>query len=222
MKLIVTGATGLVGAEVLREAILNPEITEIAALTRKPLTVKHAKIKEIVHADFLKYDSLTSLFSEYDACAWCLGVSQSQVTAEAYETITYGYAVTAAKAMLTVNPSIKFLFVSGGGADSSEKSKTLFARVKGKTENALKNMPFKNLVIVRPGGIKPINKNPDSPLAYKLFIPLFPILELVYPSGVISSVQLAKTILNLLKTGTNKPILENPDLKAIAKTLQAA
>jgi uncharacterized protein YbjT (DUF2867 family) len=219
MKIIVTGGTGLVGAEVLREAILNPEITEVTALVRKPLRVKHPKIREVIHKDFLNYDSLTTVFKEYDAFAWCLGVSQSQVTPEMYETITYSYAVEAAKAMLAANPSMTFLFVSGGGADSSEKSKTLFARVKGKTENALRKMAIRKLVIVRPGGIRPINKNPDAPLAYKLFTPIFPIMEFFYPSGVINSVQLARTILNLLKTGSGKPILENPDLKAIAKNL---
>src|SRR5436190_24183802 len=106
MKIIVTGATGLVGAEVIRQAILDNGITEINAIARKPLELNHQKLKTIIHKDFLDYSSLTELFKSCDACLWCLGISQSQVSKEEYHTITYSYAVEAAKAMLNANPSI--------------------------------------------------------------------------------------------------------------------
>ena len=134
---------------------------------------------------------------------------------EEYQTITYDYTLAAANAMLSVNPSIAFLFVSGEGADSTEKSRTLFARVKGKTENALQRLPFRKLVIARPGGIKPIHRNENAPWASKLFIPLFPIFELLSPQMVISSVQLAKVLLYLAKHGADKTILRNIDLKKV-------
>ena len=124
---------------------------------------------------------------------------------EEYHTITYDYTMEAAKAMLQANPSIAFVFVSGGGADSTEKSRTLFARVKGKTENALLRLPFKKLYMARPAGIKPIHQNRNAPLTNKIFIPLFPIFELLMPNLVISSVQLAKVLLHMAKHGATKP-----------------
>jgi uncharacterized protein YbjT (DUF2867 family) len=217
MKIIVTGATGLVGAEVIRQAIQDRNVTGITALSRKPIDIVDQKLTTIIHNDFLDYSSLSELFKKADACIWCLGVSQSQVSKEQYHTITYDYAIKAANAMLYTNPQIRFVFVSGGGADSTEQSKTLFARVKGKTENALKKLPFKSLVIARPGGIKPVNPNPNAPFIYKLMYPLFPIVEWIAPSTVISSVDLAKALLHLARTGSETTILENVALKAIGK-----
>jgi uncharacterized protein YbjT (DUF2867 family) len=216
MKIIVTGATGLVGAEVIRQAMNDPRITEIIALTRKATSLSHPKLRTVIHSDFLDYSLLSDIFRNADACIWCLGISQSQVTKEQYHTITYDYTIKAANAMLYANPAINFIFVSGAGADSSEKSRTLFARVKGKTENALQKLPFKKLVIARPGGIKPIHKNPNTSLFNKLAIPLFPLMELIMPSMVISSVDLAKALLNLAEAGSEKVVLENPALKALA------
>ena len=144
MKIIVTGATGLVGAEVLRQAILDETIEEITAIVRRPLTLQHPKIKTIIHQNFLDYSTLSDVFKQHDAFLWCLGISQSQVSKEEYQTITYEYTIEAAKTVLNVNPEMTFLFLSGMGADSTEKSKTLFAQVKGKTENGLLKMSFKN------------------------------------------------------------------------------
>lgn len=219
MKILVTGATGLLGAEVIRQAINDTTITEIIALTRNPVDIQHPKLKTIIHKDFLKYDDLSEVLKEVDACLWCLGISQSQVSKEQYHVITHDYTLAAASAMLHANPEITFLFVSGNGADPTEKSRTLFARVKGKTENTLQRLPFKRLFVVRPGAIKPINKNPRTSLLNKLATPLFPIMELFIPSLVISSVDLAKTLLYIVKHGSPTLISENPALKQIAKNL---
>jgi uncharacterized protein YbjT (DUF2867 family) len=219
MKIIVTGATGLVGAEVLRQAILDNEIESVTAIVRKSINIHHPKITTIIHQNFLDYSNLSEVFKNNDACLWCLGISQSQVSKEEYQVITYNYAIEGAKAMMNANPEITFLFLSGMGADSSEKSKTIFARVKGKTENALLKMPFKKLFIVRPGGIKPIHKNPNTALSNKIMIPFFPILEWLYPAMVISSVQLAKALLHIAKHGSEKQLMENVFLKDIAKNL---
>jgi len=217
MKIIITGATGMVGAEVVRQAILDTAIQEITAIVRKPLDVQHPKLKTVVHQDFLDYTSLAGVFKENNACLWCLGISQSQVSKEEYHTITYEYAMAAAKAMLQANPSISFVFLSGMGADSTEKSKTTFARVKGKTENALQKLEFKKLHIVRPGGIKPVHKNKNAPWTNKVMIPLFPLFEFIIPSSVISSVELAKVMLYIAKQGYDKKLMENRELKKIYK-----
>lgn len=219
MKIIVTGATGLVGAEVLRQAILDNEIESVTAIVRKPLDIQHPKITTIIHQNFLDYSNLSDVFKNNDACLWCLGISQSQVSQEQYEIITYDYVIEAAKEILKANSAVTFLFLSGMGADSSEKSKTIFARVKGKTENALLKMSFKKLFIVRPGGIKPIHKNPNTALSNKIMIPFFPILEWLYPAMVITSVQLAKAMLHIAKNGSEKKLMENIFLKDIVKKI---
>ncbi len=199
MKILITGATGLVGAEAVRQAIVDGDITEITALTRKALNIRHSKLQTIIHADFLNYGSLKEILSKQDACLWCLGISQSQVSKEQYKIITYDYTLLAAQAMVEANPFIHFLFVSGEGADPTGKSHTLFASVKGKTENALQQIPFLQLSIVRPGGIRPVHKNPDTALINKIMIPLYPVIELVAPSVMINSVQLAKAMLYIIK-----------------------
>jgi uncharacterized protein YbjT (DUF2867 family) len=217
MNLLVTGATGLVGAEVVRQAIIDDDIKQVTCLVRREGTIQHPKLKYIVHNNFLDYSSLVDVLRQQDACIWALGVSQTQVSKEKYHEITHDYAVAAAKAMVIANPEITFLFVSGEGADPSETSKTLFARVKGKTENSLLRMNIKKLIIARPGAIRPVHKNKNAPFVYKLIIPLFPIMQMLTPSKVINSVKLALALLFLLKKNMTKQILENPDLQALVK-----
>lgn len=213
----------MVGAEVIRQAVADNSIEEVTAIIRKPLDigVEHPKLKAIIHKNFLDYSGLEEVFKKNDVCLWCLGISQSQVNKEQYQVITYDYALAAAGAMLMANPQITFIFLSGMGADSTEKSRTTFAWVKGKTENALVKFAFKKFYIVRPGGIKPIHQNKNAPFAYKLMTPLFPLLELLMPSRVISSEELAKVMLYIAKNGTGNKITENKELKKIYKEMLA-
>jgi uncharacterized protein YbjT (DUF2867 family) len=220
MNVIITGATGMVGSETVRQALLDTAITKVTAIVRKPLVLQHPKLNVIVHQDFLNFSSLSNILKEHDACLWCLGISQNKVkNEEEYHTITYDYAVNAAKVMLQANPSIKFLFLSGMGADSKEKSRTLFARIKGKTENALLKLPFKQLYIARPGGIKPSTWNPNAPFSEKIMYPLFPLFKLLLPSFVITAVQLAHAMLYVAKNGSDKQLMENVDLLKITKNI---
>ena len=213
LKIIVTGATGVAGSEVVRQALLDDAIESVTALVRRPPAIQHPKLRIVLHENFRDYSPLTQLFAENDACLWCLGISQTQVSQDEYIRITYDYAVTAAQAMLAANPSLAFLFLSGMGADSQEKSRTLFARIKGKAENNLKRLPFKKLYIARPGGIMPVHKKENAAFYEKLVIPLYPIMKLLMPAMVITSVELAKAMLNVAKHGSDKVILENRDLK---------
>ena len=123
MRILITGATGMVGSEVVRQAILQDDIEDILVLGRRPLPITHPKLRFVLHSDFQNYTGLGEEFKKCDACIWCLGVPQAWATAEEYHTITYSYTIAAAKALLTVNPDITFVFVSGGGADSKEKSR---------------------------------------------------------------------------------------------------
>jgi len=217
MKILVTGATGMAGSELLRQAIEDENIQEIIALVRRPLEITHPKISTIIHHDFLNYDAVKDQFKDCDACIWCLGISQLQVSKQQYAVITYDYTIAAAKAMLDANPTIHFVFLSGHGADRSEKSSVLFARLKGKTENALLQLNFKKLTIARPDAIWPKHKNKNAPLAYKLAIPFFPLIERFTPRKIIGSVQLANALLQLVKNPGEKNTYENPDLRQLGE-----
>jgi uncharacterized protein YbjT (DUF2867 family) len=215
MKIIVTGATGMADTEVIRQAIEDEGIDEIIALVRRPLAITHPKITTVIHRDFLDYDAVKDHFKHIDACIWCLGISQLQVSKEQYAVITHDYTIAAAKAMFSVNPSIHFVFLSGNGADRSEKSKVLFARLKGKTENALLQMGLQNITIARPDAIWPKHKNKNAPLAYKMAFPFFPLIERFAPSKIIGSVQLAKALLYLAKNPGEKNTYENMELRRL-------
>ncbi|MDP1677477.1 MAG: epimerase [Bacteroidota bacterium] len=217
MNIIITGVTGVVGSETVRQALLNPRITRLTAISRRPISIQHEKLRVIILKNFLDYSDIMNDLKVHDACLWCLGVSQNQVRSdEEYHTITHDYAISAANAMLSVNPNIVFGFVSGLGADTTEKSKMLFARVKGKTENALLKLPFKQLYLFRPGGIQPIQKK-ENPMWYEYILNpiLFPLMRLVVPTMVITSVELAKVMIHILFSEAPKTILENKDLRNI-------
>ena len=206
----------MVGAEVVRQAILDDDVTQVICLVRREGNLQHPKVKYIVHNNFLDYSGLAELFKQQDACIWALGVSQTQVGKEEYHQVTFDYTIAAAKAMLAAKPSIQFLFVSGEGSDTTEKSRALFARVKGKTENELMRMDFRQLIIARPGAIRPVHKNKNAPFAYKLLLPLFPVVQFFAPAVVISSVELALALIFLLKKGgPQKQLVEHKELKKL-------
>ena len=172
-KRLDNGTGPLAGVWYIAGRLENGQVNERQLGPRRTLTLQHPKLHPIIHDNFLDYTTVKSIIAAQDACLWCLGISQTQVSKEQYHVITHDYAVAAGHAMFQANPNITFLFLSGDGADPTGKSRTLFARVKGKTENALQNLHFENFYIARPGGIRPINKNPNTAFLYKLFIVLF-------------------------------------------------
>jgi uncharacterized protein YbjT (DUF2867 family) len=217
MRIIIFGATGTVGAEVVRQGILDPAVEEITAIVRRPLEISDPKLKVIEHQNYMDFSALRDTLKNQDACLWCLGVSQSQVSEQEYITITYGYALAAAKEVLNNNPNGTFVFLSGEGADQNEKSFTLFGRIKGRTEKVLLQLPFKKIYIARPAGIQPIHLNKNTSFFNKLVVPFFPLLKLIAPAMVITSVQLADALLSIAKNGYKKTIIENKDLLEIAR-----
>jgi uncharacterized protein YbjT (DUF2867 family) len=218
MKIIVTGATGLVGAEVVRQAITDESINEITSLTRSQPEIKHPKITVVLHSDFSNYTGLENHFTSANALIWCLGISQTQVSKKQYEVITYDYTKACADFCKQVNPTIRFVFVSGDGADRTEKSRTLFSRIKGKTENALLQSGLQNIFIARPDAVNPRHKNPKAPFLYKLVYPLFPLIEKIAPRKIIWSDMLAKALLHIAKNGNEKGTLENMELRLLGKS----
>lgn len=213
MKLLIFGATGTVGAEVVRQAIPDSTINKIIAVTRRPLEIADDKLTIIEHENYLDYSPLVEYFKSADACIWCLGVSQSQVSEHEYYKITHDYTIAAAKAMLEVNPNITFIFLSGAGAGPN--ARTLFGKVKYTTEKDLKGLPFKKLYVARPPGIQPIHINKHTALVNKLVAPLYPIIKLLFPGSVITSVQLAKDLIHLAQSNSPETILNTEQLKQL-------
>lgn len=215
MKILITGATGLIGAEVVRQALIDNEIDELILLIRNQQEIVHPKITTVIHKDFLDYASAGSYFAKADAVIWCLGISQTQVSKKQYEEITCGYLEACARYCTQINPGIKFIFVSGDGSDRTEKSRTLFKRIKGKAENLLLRSGLQHILIARPDAVRPRHKSKKAPFAYKLAYPFFPLVQLLAPDKIIWSDVLARALLIMAKKGAEKDTLENIELKAL-------
>jgi uncharacterized protein YbjT (DUF2867 family) len=219
MKIIVTGATGMVGSEVIRQAIADKDIAQVTAIVRRPLKIQHPKLVTVIHSNYTDYAGLEQLFKDNDACLRCLGISQNAVNEAKYIEITYDYALAGAKAMVEANPAIAFLFLSGEGARSDEKSRVLFGRIKGKTENALLQLPFKKFYIARPAGILPVQKSADFTFALRMQYLLVRVFQYITPQYVITSAKLAKALLHIIKNGAKSTILTYRDINEIARPL---
>lgn len=216
MKIIITGATGTAGSEVLRQALADPGITDVLVLSRRPLGPVDARFKTALLADFLDYSAIAQQFTGYDACLWCLGISQTEVSKQEYEKITHDYALAAAQAMQVAGENFRFCFLSGRGADSAEKSSILFARVKGKTENALTRLGRPKAWHFRPGYIHPVTALPRRRIE-RWLAPLTPFFYRFLPSHIISTIELATAMLSVARHGSSKTILENDDIRELAR-----
>jgi hypothetical protein len=165
----------------------------------------------------MDYSSLGETIQSCDAVLWCLGISQTQVSRNQYHQITFDYAVKAAESFYTFNPSLRFIFLSGNGADRSQKSRVLFAKIKGKTENALLAKGYPEMYFVRPDAINPVHKNKHAPFLYKLVYPLFPLVEKFAPSKIIPADVLAIAMLRIAKNGHQQDTFENMELREMGK-----
>ena len=157
LKVILFGATGMIGQGVLRECLLDPDVTQVLAVSRGPIGQNHEKLRELLHRDFSDFSGSERELSGYDACFYCLGVSAAGMKEADYAHVTYDFALAAARALAKLNPGMTFIYVSGAGTDSSEKGRSMWARVKGRTENALLALPFKAKFMFRPGVIQPMH-----------------------------------------------------------------
>jgi len=219
MNVLLFGATGMVGQGVLRECLLDPGVTRVQVIGRTPTGVHHPKLRETVHSDLWHYSAIEGDLSGFDACFFLLGVSSAGMKAEAYERITYGITMAAAETLCRLNPDMKFFYVSGGGTDSTERGRSMWARVKGQTENALLKMPFKGVYVFRPAFIQPLHGIVSRTRLYRalyvVLAPLVPLLRLLFPNHVTTTERVGRSMLAVARNGASKAVLENGDINAI-------
>lgn len=214
IKIILTGATGMVGEGVLLECLENPNVSEILSVSRKPSGKKHAKLKEYLVPDFLTIDLNDENLKGYDACFFCAGISSVGMSEEDYTKITYDTTLHFAKVLLNLNPEMIFNYVSGASTDKTESGKIMWARVKGKTENDLKKLGFKDAYNFRPGFMKPVEGQVNVKWFFKPLIWLFPI---VLPSKSLTLHEVGKAMINAVQKGYSTSVLEIQDIKNLAK-----
>ena len=219
MKVILFGATGMVGQGVLRECLLDAGVETVLAVGRSPTGQRHPKLHEILHDDFLDYSAITSQLSGYDACFFCLGVSSVGLSEERYRHLTYDITLAAAATLARLNPQMVFIYVTGQGTDSTEQGRLMWARVKGKTENDLLRLPFKAAYMFRPAAIQPLHgirsKTAWVQAIYVAAAPLLSLLNRVAPKYLTTTEQVGRAMLRVARDGYPRPVLESEDINAV-------
>ncbi len=219
MKVILFGATGMVGQGVLRECLLDPGVSEVLAVGRGATSQTHPRLRELVRPDLLDYSDVEAQLSGFDACFFCLGVSSFRMKEQDYRRVTYDITLAAAQTLVRLNPTMTFIYVSGQGTDSSGSGRIMWARVKGQTENALLRLPFKAAVMFRPGFIVPLHGVTSKTRLYRVFYalakPLWPLLRAAIPQAVTTTEQVGRAMLRVARQGAPKPILETQDINAL-------
>jgi len=215
VKVIVFGATGMVGQAVVRQCLLEDRVTSVLIVGRSSAGVSDPKVEELIHGDFLDFSSVATELTGYDACFFCLGVSAAGMSEPAYRRVTYFMTMAAARELAERNAKMRFLYISGAGTDSTEHGRTMWARIKGETENAVLSLPFEGYAL-RPGYIQPRHgvqsRNKLYRNIYRVTGRLYPALARVAPKYFIASDELALAMINIAANGSEKRILESSDL----------
>ncbi|RZJ67178.1 MAG: hypothetical protein EOO50_06550 [Flavobacterium sp.] len=213
LKVIITGATGMVGEGVFLDCLENPEVSHVLIINRKHYDLEHPKLKELLVPDFFELDRHSETLKGYDACFFCAGISSFGMSEEKFTKITYDTTLSFAKTLVAVNPQMVFTYVSGLYTDSSEKGKVMWARVKGKTENDLIKLPFKGVYAFRPGAMLPVKDQKNWKLAYEV---LTKIIRFFAPKNVLSLHEVGRAMVNVCKKGYPKKVLEIADIKQLS------
>ena len=220
MKVVLFGATGMVGAGTLLECLDDARVESVLAVVRRPGGVTHPKLTEVVHADFFAYEGLRARFAQCDACFFCLGVSAAGLTEAEYGRLTYDLTLAAARTLAAANPRMTFCYVSGQGTDSTERGRVMWARVKGRTENALLALPFRRAYMLRPGMIQPLRGVRSRTPLYRAFYAvlgfLLPLARRLAPDQVTTSVNVGRALIRLAADGYERPIITPADINRLA------
>ena len=219
MNVLLFGATGMVGRGVLRECLLDAGVSRVLSVGRSATGQTHPKLRELIVADLFDYSAVREQLSGFDACFFCLGVSSAGMSEEAYRHVTYELTLAAANVLVRLNPQMTFVYVSGAGTDSSERGSSMWARVKGATENALMRLPFKAAYMFRPGFIQPLHGVRSKVALYRwgyvLASPFFGLLRRLAPRYVTTSEQVGRAMLAVARRGAPTPLVETADINAL-------
>jgi uncharacterized protein YbjT (DUF2867 family) len=219
MNVVLFGASGMVGQGVLRECLLASDVASVLSVGRSTTPDRHPKLHQIVHADLVDYSAIEGDLAGQDACFFCLGVSSAGMTEEAYRKITHDLTLAAATVLARLNPAMTFVYVSGAGTDSSESGRSMWARVKGKTENDLLRLPFKAAYMFRPAAIRPLHgvksKTPLYNAFYTFTGPLLGLLHRWTPSYMTTTEQMGRAMLAVARHGGPKAVLESADINLL-------
>lgn len=219
MKVILFGATGMVGQGCLRECLLDPGVESVLAIGRSSTGQRHAKLREILQDNFLDYSAIESELEGFDVCFFCLGVSSLGMSEERYRHLTYDLTMAAAKTLSRRNPNMVFVYVTGAGTDSTERGRSMWARIKGKTENDLLKLPFKAAYMFRPAGIQPLHgirsRTAWVQALYVAAAPLLTLLGRVAPKYMTTTEQVGRAMIKVARDGYPKPVLESEDINRV-------
>lgn len=219
MKVLLFGVTGMIGQGVLRECLLDPQVTQVLSVGRSLSGQTHPKLREILHQDFLDFSAIEGELSGLAACFFCLGVTSAGLTEAAYGRVTHGFTLAAARTLSRLNPTLTFVYVSGAGTDSTERGRIMWARVKGMTENALLRLPFKAVYLFRPGVIQPLHgitsRTPLYRILYRVLGPFLPLLKAVFPNSLTTTEQLGRAMIRAGLFGAPKAVLETRDINRL-------
>lgn len=222
MNVLLLGASGMVGDAVLHECLADPRVASVLAIVRSPLVVRHAKLRELRRTDFFTYDDVAAELAAIDACFFCLGVSAAGMSEAAYTRQTYDLTLAAARALAAAHPGATFCYVTGQGADSSERGRIMWARVKGKTENAIFALTLDGYMF-RPGFIRPrpggVTPRAWYRFLYPLAVPLYPLIARLAPTHMTTAENVGRAMIAAALVGYPKRILENADIDALAASL---
>jgi len=219
MKVILFGATGMVGQGVLRECLLDPGVTDVLSVGRTPVGQSNPKLREIMHKDFLDFTPIENELTGYDACFFCLGITSIGMDETRYTLVTHDFTLAAATTLARLNPQMTFVYVTGRSTDSTEKGPLMWARVKGRTENDLLKLPFKAAFMFRPGLIQPLHgvrsKTGWIDAIYTAISPLMSLTAHLAPNSVTTTEQVGRAMIGVARRGYPKPILEVEDINRV-------
>lgn len=214
----------MVGQGVLRECLLDPEVESVLSIVRSHSGQQNAKLREIEKKDFFDFSDIAGDLSGYDACFFCLGVSSAGMSEADYTHLTYDLTMAAAKEIVKHSPNLTFIYVSGAGTDSSERGAIMWARVKGRTENALANLPFKAVYLFRPGVIQPMHgiksKTKIYQAAYSILAPIFPLWKAIAPKSVTTTELVGRAMLEVAKRGASRKVIGNADINSLGAAIR--
>lgn len=212
----------MVGQGVLRECLLDPGVTRVLAIGRAATGQTHAKLEELVHRDFLDFEPVAAQLGGFDACFFCLGVSSAGMSEADYRRVTYDFTLAAATVIARVSPGCTFIYVSGAGTDATEKGRSMWARVKGATENALARLPFARVYLFRPGFIRPLHGITSRTRLYRALYAVAGPIGAILPASLATTTEaMGRAMLRAARDGAPKRVLETRDINELAARNEA-